>query len=199
MFTAMTLLFIPLLEPTNPMIYDTVRFYNAALAIVAGSGAAALSLRLLPPLSPAFRTHRLLALTLGDLRRLAMGRAPGDWEGHIYARLSAMPDAATPLQRARLLAALAVGSEIVRLRHITHRLGFDADLGPALAAVAQGNSASAIAHLARLDAALAARGGAGALMQAFLQGRGSILALSEVLTQHASYFNGGVPDEIHRN
>jgi hypothetical protein len=36
---------------------------------VGGVGAAALSFRLLPPLSPAFRTRRLLALTLRDLRR----------------------------------------------------------------------------------------------------------------------------------
>jgi uncharacterized membrane protein YccC len=199
MFTAMAMLFVPLLEPTNPETYDTVQFYNSALAIVAGSSAAALSFRLLPPLSPAFRTRRLLALTLRDLRRLAMGRAPGDWEGHIYGRLSAMPDAATPLQRAQLMAALAVGSEIIRVRHITHRLGLGAELDPALAAVARRNSASAIAHLAHVDAALAARGGTGQLTQTVLRARGNILGLSQVLTQYANYFNGGATDAVHRN
>jgi uncharacterized membrane protein YccC len=197
MFTAMAMLFVPLLEPTNPETYDTLQFYNSALAIVAGTSTAALSFRLLPPLSPAFRTLRLLALTLRDLRRLATERAPGDWEGHIYGRFSAMPDAATPLQRAQLMAALVVGSEIIRLRHITHRLGLGADLDPALAALAQSNSASAIAYLAHLDAALAARGGVGPLTQTVLQARGSILVLFEVLTQHANYFNGGGPVEIH--
>ena len=192
MFTAMTLLFVPLLEPTNPMSYNTVQFYNAALAIVVGSGTAALSFRLLAPLSPAFRTFRLLALTLRDLRRVAIGRAPVDWKGHIYARLWAMPDAATPLQRALLMAALSVGSEIIQLRHIAHRLGLGADLDPALAAVAQGNSGSAIAHLTHFDAAIAARCGAGPLTQTVLPARGSILLLSEVLTQHADYFSGGV-------
>jgi uncharacterized membrane protein YccC len=81
-FTAMAVNFVPLLAPANEMSYDTVQFYNAALAIVAGSGAAAVSFRLLPPLSPEFRTRRLLALTLRDLRRLATGpipRAPFDW------------------------------------------------------------------------------------------------------------------------
>ena len=190
MFTGMTLLFVPLINPENPISYDPLRFYNTALAIVAGSGVAALSFRLLPPLSPAFRTHRLLALTLHDLRRLATGRAPADWAGHVYGRLSAMPDAATPLQRAEILAALAVGSEIVRLRHAAHRLGLGADLDPALVALAQGNSASAVAHLCRLDGALAARGGAGTLMQTALQARGSILLLSETLIQHRSYFDG---------
>jgi hypothetical protein len=48
-----------------------------------------LSFRLIPPLSPAFRTRRLLALTLRDLRRLAMGRTFNGWEGHIHGRLSA--------------------------------------------------------------------------------------------------------------
>ena len=68
---------MPLLAPANQMGYDPQQFYNAALAIVAGGGAAALSFRLLPPLSPAFRTRRLLALTLRDLRRLATGPVPG--------------------------------------------------------------------------------------------------------------------------
>jgi hypothetical protein len=119
--------------------------------------------------------------------------------GHIYGRLSAMPDAATPLQRALLMAALSVGSEIIQLRHIANRLGLGADLDPVLAALAQGNTRSAIAHLAHLDAALAARCGAGPLTQTVLRARGSILLLSETLTQHTDYFNGGVPSEFHRN
>ena len=77
MFTAMTAFFCFLLAPTNQMIYDTQQFYNAALATVAGLGVASLSFRLLPPLSPAFRTRRLLALTRRDLRRLARGSPPG--------------------------------------------------------------------------------------------------------------------------
>ena len=137
-FTAMVLGFVPLLSPANQMSYDTMQFYNFALAIVAGSGAAALSFRLLPPLSPAFRARRLLALTLRDLRRLATGpipRAPGDWEGRMYGRLAVLPDAAEPLQRSQLLAALAVGSEIIQLRHIASTLGLGSDLDLALEAV----------------------------------------------------------------
>ena len=48
------------------MTYDTAAYYNSAMAIVAGVGVAAFSFRLIPPLSPAFRTRRLLALTLRD-------------------------------------------------------------------------------------------------------------------------------------
>jgi len=192
LFTGMSLLFVPLLAPTNPMTYNTVQFYNGALAIVAGAGTAALSFRLLPPLSPAFRTFRLLELTLRDLRRLAGGREPRDWEGRIQGRLSVMPDAATPLQRSQLMAALTVGSEIIRLNHMMHQLGPDADLKPALVAVTRGDCANANARLARLNAALAGRAGDRTLTETVLQARGSILALSESLARHADYFNGGV-------
>ena len=164
MFTAMVINFVPLLAPANQMSYDTVQFYNAALAIVAGSGAAAVSFRLLPPLSPALRTRRLLALTLRDLRRLATGpipRAPGDWEGRIYGRLAALPDAAEPLQRSQFLAALSVGNGIIQLRRIVPRLGLGSDLDAALDTFAQGNSAIATAQLARLDDRLASLPSAG--------------------------------------
>src|SRR6266481_4428809 len=105
-FIAMAYNFMPLLQPANQMSYDTVQFYNAALAIVVGSIAGALSFRILPPLSPAFRTHRLLMLTLRDLRRIATVPAPplrGDWDGRMYSRLAALPDAAEPLPRAQLV------------------------------------------------------------------------------------------------
>jgi uncharacterized membrane protein YccC len=194
MFTAMTANFIPLLAPANQMSYDTQQFYNSALAIVAGVGAGAFSFRLLPPLSPAFRTRRLLALTLRDLQRLAAGAispSSDDWQGRVYDRLSVFPDAATPLQRAQLLAALSVGTEIIRLRHIARRLGLGADLDAALAAVAQGNGASATARLAGLDHALMLLPGAGTEALPTLRTRASILAISEVLTEHGAYFDAG--------
>jgi uncharacterized membrane protein YccC len=196
MFLAIAFNFVPLLAPANQMSYDTVQFYNGALAIVAGSGAAAVSFRLLPPLSPAFRTRRLLGLTLRDLRRLATGpipRAPADWEGHIYGRLGVLPDAAEPLQRSQLLAALSVGSEIIHLRHIASSLGLGADLDLPLEALARGNSAIATARLTLLDARLAARPDAGSEASLALQARGSILAITEALIEHASYFDAGAP------
>jgi len=162
-----------------------VQFYNAALAIVAGLCAAALSFRLMPPLSPVFRTRRLLALTLRDLRRLATGpipHTPDDWEDRMYGRLSVLPDAAEPLQRSQLLAALSLGTEIIQLR----RMDLGSELDEALEAVASGDSAIATARLARLEQALAARPGAAAL-----RARGLILAISDALTQHAAYFDAG--------
>jgi uncharacterized membrane protein YccC len=191
MFTAMAAFFCFLLAPTNQMSYDVIQFYNRALAIVAGLGFAALSFRLLPPLSPAFRTRRLMTLTLRDLRRLAIGpipRQPADWEGRMYSRLRAVPDAAAPLQRAQLVTALSVGSEIIQLRRIARRPGLGPDLDAALEAIARGDSAMATTRLGRLDGTLAARPDA-----AGVQVRGSILAISEALIQHATYFDAGAP------
>jgi uncharacterized membrane protein YccC len=114
-FITMVANFIPILGPTNTMTYDTVQFYNNALPIIVGTGAGALSFRLLPPLSPITRTQRLLTLTLRDLRHLASRPFPesiDDWQRRTFARLVAMPTEAQPLQRAQLLAALSVGTEI---------------------------------------------------------------------------------------
>ena len=89
-FIAMTINFIPLLAPANQMTYDPLQFTNAALGIIAGIGAGAIGFRLLPPLSPGFRTRRLLALTLRDLRRLATGATTplgSEWESRTYSRL----------------------------------------------------------------------------------------------------------------
>jgi uncharacterized membrane protein YccC len=188
-FIYMAAYFVPVLGPVNQMSYDTVGFYNTAMAIIGGAGAAALSFRLIPPLSPTFRTRRLLALSLRDLRRLATGRTFADWAGHIHGRLSAMPAQATPLQRAQLLAALSLGTEIIRLRPIVRWYNLGPDLQDALAAVAEGKSGIAIACLKRLDGALA---GLGTTETAALRGRGSIIVVSEVLTKHAEYFGVGV-------
>ena len=190
-FTAMAFNFVPLLGPANPMTYNTVQFYNAALAIVGGLGAAALSFRLIPPLSPAFRTRRLLELTSRDLRRLATGpipHTPDDWEQRMYGRFSALPDQAQPLQRSQLMAAFLVGILIIQLRHICRRVDLSSDLDAALEAFARGSSSVATATLANLDAALTSRPGPAAL-----RARGLILAISEALTQHSSYFDAGAP------
>jgi hypothetical protein len=145
-------------------------------------------LRLLPQLSPAFRTRRLLALTLRDLRLLAVRRMRGDWMSHIHGRLSVMPQEATSLQRAQLLAALSAGFEMVRLRPAALRLGVGAELEHALAALAEGKCSTVIARLARLDTVLA---GNECARREAVRARARILTLSEVLFEHADYFDTG--------
>jgi uncharacterized membrane protein YccC len=192
MFGAIAFWFIPLVAPENQIIYDTQQFYNSALAIVAGAGAATLAFRLLPPPSPAFRVHRLLALTLRDLRRLPTAPNPptrGHWESKAYGRLSVLPEQAEPLQRAQLLAALSVGTEIIRLRRIAHRIRLGVDIDVALEGVALGQSALATERLARIYDALDVVPAVGARASITLRVQGSIRAICEALVRHAPYFD----------
>ena len=193
-FIPMTANFIPLVAPLNQMNYDIAQFYNGALAIVGGTTFAAISFRVLPPPSPAFRTQRLLALSLHDVRRLARGsrwQRLSDWTNRIYGRVEALPDAAQPLQRAQLAAALSLGAGILRLRRFTHRLDASLNVEEPLRAIARGHCALAVVSLARLDADLASRAAPGATNRTLLRTRGSILVLSDLLTQHAAYFGAG--------
>ena len=191
LFVPMSAIFLPLLMPANQMNYDPQQFYNAAMALVGGSGAAVAGFRLLPPLSPAFLARRMLSLTLRDLRHLAGGRGFADWDGHVYGRLAVLPEAATPLQHAQLLVALSVGSEIQHLRQIMPRLGSCRALDLAFAAIARGDTAAALACLARADCELAAHGGEAATPQVALHARGRVRALTDALVEHGDYFASG--------
>ena len=158
--TAMGFNFMPLLAPTNQMSYDTAhstilhwRSSSAALSRRCHFGCCRRSRQ-------ALRARRLLALTLRDLRRLAVGPLPPRpeaWQGRLYGRLEALPDQAEPLQRAQLLAALSVGDDIMQLRTISGLLDLGPELDAALAALAQGDAAVATTWLARLDRRLASR------------------------------------------
>ena len=192
--TAMAFNFNPLLAPTNEMNYDTAQYYNSALAIVVGCGVAPLAFLLLPPLSPVLRVRRLLAMTSRDLRRLAIAPVlptPDYWESRL--RLTALPDQATPLQRAQLLAALSVGTEIIGLRQIATHLGTTAELDAALNDIALGHSTEAIAKLRQFDDRLAPARETGTEVTMALRGRGRILVISEALAEHGAYFDAGAP------
>ena len=195
-FAAMGVNFVALLAPENLTSYDTAQFYNSALGLFAGSVVAALAFRVLPPLSPSVRTTRLLTLTLRDLRQFARSptsyRLPGEWERRVYARISVLPDSALPQQRAQIVAALAVGTELTQLHRMASRLKLGAQLEPAFKALAQGRSAAAAAELVRFDHTLAGSSSTLQAQRLVLHARGNVLALSEVLTQYESYFDAGV-------
>jgi hypothetical protein len=84
-----------------------------------------------------------------------------------------------------------VGNGIIQLRRLVSSLGLNSDLDMALEALARGNSAIAVSQLSLLDARLAARPDAESGVSLALQARGSILAISEALIEHASYFDAG--------
>jgi hypothetical protein len=140
------------------------------------------------------RTRRLLTLTLRDLRRLTSGPIPRTgqgWEDRIYGRLTAMPEQAEPLQRGQLLAALSLGTEIIRVRRIARRFDQEVELDAALDAVARGHSHEAIERLGQLDRILAAVPATRPGARVRLRARGSVLAMSEALARHAAYFDEG--------
>ncbi|HEY1452780.1 MAG TPA: FUSC family protein [Roseiarcus sp.] len=192
-FFAASVNFLPMLNITNVMNYDASQFWNSTSAILAGIAFAAVAMRILPPLSPAIRTSRLLALTLADLRRLAR-RAPSrsqeeDWESRGVARLLAMPNEAEPIERAELVAAVSVGKEILRLRRVAPRFVPDAAVDAALQALAEGRSGEAIGRLKAIDRLIAALAGAGTASRILLRLRASILAISGQLAEFAPYFD----------
>jgi uncharacterized membrane protein YccC len=190
-FTFMSIFFGLLLGAQNQMVYDTQQFYNLVLAMAIALGSAALSFRLLPPLSPALRANRLLALASQDLRRLT--RRPDawtadDWKSRLYSRLTALPAQAEGSQRTRILRVLSVGTEIIRLRRMARRFHLQGVVDTALRAMARGDGSVAMERLAQLDGLLAAPShvtpGAGARLRV----RGSILAISEALGQQTIPF-----------
>ncbi|MBO0718419.1 MAG: hypothetical protein J2P55_13940, partial [Rhizobiales bacterium] len=150
----------------------------------------------LPPLSPAFQTRRLLALTLRDLRRLAVTSVQpvlDDWQHRMYRRLAAVPNSAAPSQRAKLLTGLSVGTEIIHLRRLAPQLGFGSELDWAFKAFVKGDIASAIEQLTGLDRRLASLANSHALTSVALRERGRILVICDALIEHRAYFDKGAP------
>jgi uncharacterized membrane protein YccC len=172
------------------MTYDASAFWNGAIAILAGIAFGVVAMLIIPPLSPAIRTQRLLSLMLRDFRRLVRRDSPGrpaDWESKGVARLLAMPDKAEPIDRSELAAIVAVGKEIVRLRHIAPRFVPSAMVDAVLAPLAEGRSGDAIARLGDIDRRVAAL--PRARSRIVLSLRSSILVISAQLSEFAPYFD----------
>jgi hypothetical protein len=83
---------------------------------------------------------------------------------------------------------------MTRLYRCAQRLGLDAGLKPAFEALARGQSATTTAELAKFDQALAGTHSAEQGQRLVLHARGNVLALSEVLTQYATFFDAGVSE-----
>jgi uncharacterized membrane protein YccC len=192
-FFACTVNFLPMLSINNVISFDASQFWNGSSAIVAGCAAGAVAMLILPPLSPAIRTSRLLALTLADLRRLAK-RAPSrrrenDWESRGVARMLAMPEQAEPVERAELVAAMAVGNHIVRLRRVAPRFVPGAAVDAALQALAEGQSGEASERLKDIDRQLAALARARSGSRAVLGLRAGLLVICGQLASYPSYYD----------
>lgn len=194
MFGSAATNFMPLLAPTNIISYDTEAFYNSALSIVAGVAVAALAMRLIPPVPAATRTRNLLNAALAELRALADGRrimAPKVWRARTFRRFAAMPDAAEPLQRAWLLAALTAGSDIIVLRRLGDRsAGSLPRLEACLQAIAEGRVDAAVRALANLESGLVEAADP-LRRRSRLRARSASTTLRETLQAHERYFSYG--------
>ena len=183
---------VPLVGPTNQITFDTLAFYNSALGIVGGCAAGALALVVIPPVPRAVRADRLVELTLRDLRRMAAGRGTptrAAWQALVHARLVAMPEGVDPVHGSRLVAALSLGLQVLRLRSL---------IGPGLV----GDAVTAgLARLARrdVDGMLREFDGADAALAASaekdghdgrrsLQMRTAIQLMRDVVRQHRHEF-----------
>jgi len=191
-FFAASVNVLPPLSITNATSYDASQFWNNSIAILVGIAFGSLAMRILPPLAPAIRTSRLLALGLADLRRLAKrassrGRDE-DWESRGVARLLAIPEQAEAVERAELLSAVTVGREIVRFRCAAPRFVPGAAVDAALRAVAEGRSREAIDRIKNIDRQIAAVPPAESGKRIVLRLRASILVISGQLAQSGPYF-----------
>jgi uncharacterized membrane protein YccC len=191
MLNAIVWIFMPLLTPTNRMQYDAAQFYNLAILFVAGAGIAALAFVLWPNPAPAFITRRILARTLRDLRRMAHAGAyqcAEEWERLVHRRLSALPDAARPLDRACMVAALTAGVELIELKHRIAQVGIGT-CASIQAAMAARQSTLACQELIRLDERLARLQPTPPAARSVLRARAAVLALRETLGDFGSYFD----------
>ena len=192
-FFAASVNFLPMLSINNTITFDGSQFWNTASAILIGIAVGAVAMLIVPPLSPAIRTQRLLALTLADLRRLAR-RAPSrtredDWESRIVARFLAMPEQAEPVERAMLVAAMAVGNQIVRIRRVAPRFVPGPAVEAALQALAEGRSGEAAERLKDIDRQLAALPRTRPGSRAVLGLRAGLLVICGQLTWYPSYYD----------
>jgi uncharacterized membrane protein YccC len=192
-FFASSVNFLPMLSINNTIGFDASQFWNTASAIVIGIAVGAVAMLIVPPLSPAIRTQRLLALTLADLRRLAR-RAPSrrredDWESRIVARFLAMPEQAEPVERAMLVAAMAVGNHIVRIRRVAPRFVPGPAVEAALQALAEGRSGEAAERLKDIDRQLAALPRTRPGSRAVLGLRAGLLVICGQLAWYPSYYD----------
>ncbi|MBY0558971.1 FUSC family protein [Hyphomicrobium sp.] len=190
-FIAATINFVPLVAPTNVMVFDPQVYLNTAFSLLAGCAAGAVTLMLIPQPSPNTRAQRLVDLSIRDLRRLAAGRRPWtlmQWQGRMYSRLAALPPDCEPVQRSRLAATLTVGVQVIRLRHLAMDRRTAAEVSDILAALAAGNLPRLQYGLAELDKEIASIPDEQSGMRGRMRARAMLLAISEAVERQGDYF-----------
>ncbi|HLZ66246.1 MAG TPA: FUSC family protein [Aliidongia sp.] len=192
MSSATAVLFVRVLEPENQMSYDAESTWNLALAIFIGILVAKAAMSLFPSLSPEARASRAARGALRDLRRLALEQGTvevAEWEHRSYRRLADLPPTVDTLVLARCVAALSLGSAILRLRRIADRSRFRIELEQALHLLGHGRREEAIGRLAQLDRQLSEAFALPGRPAELLRALGNVRLISATLTSHAEYFD----------
>ncbi|WP_339082542.1 FUSC family protein [Hyphomicrobium sp. ghe19] len=190
-FIPATVVIVPLLAPTNVMIFDPQAYLNSAFGLLAGSAAGAFTLVLIPQIPPSLRGQRLVDLSIRDLRRLAAGRRRwtfSQWQGRMYSRLAALPPDCEPVQRSRLAATLTVGVQVIRLRHLAIDSRIGAEISDILAALAAGDLPRLQYRLAELDKEIASIPDTQPGARGRMRARAMLLAISEAVERQGDYF-----------
>jgi hypothetical protein len=183
--------FVPLLTPTNQMTNNSVTYYNSALGLLAGCAAGGLALILIPPLSAELRSQRLVDLSIRDLRRLANGRRRwtlGQWQGRIYARLTAMPEEARPVQRSYLVAALSVGWQLIRLQRLSRHGRIGTKISEVQASLASGDLPKLKAALDQADSEISILPASKPGARSRIRARAALRAIGEAVDRQNQYF-----------
>ncbi|MCE0483005.1 MAG: FUSC family protein [Methylacidiphilales bacterium] len=119
--------FIALSQPVNAMTYDTAAFLNNAMALYLGCGAGVLSYSLFMPADPRVaRRYVVYRIRLGLERISRLEPIPSFdvWQTRMFDRINRLHDPANPSGWPTDewfnggLAALGLGTEVLRLRHL---------------------------------------------------------------------------------
>jgi uncharacterized membrane protein YccC len=175
--------FLGILLPPNQPIYHLASFLNNGVWMA-----------LLPAIPATWQTQRLLALSVRDLRRLAVRRrwlSRADWTSLISCRLASMPTTATQEQLAQLVAALSAGEAIIQLRDWRGTFVGTDHLDCALAALSAGNIPGTRYWLAEFVAMLSENEASGSV--AVLRGEAAASVIADALARHSTFFADAPP------
>ena len=190
-YNSITIMSLIQINLSNPQVFSAVSFFNSAATLVAGCVAAAISFRLIPPFSPVFRARYLVAASRRDLSALAAGRFVRDWTGRMQSRILAVSASGGDAELALLLAILAAGDEIVRLRAAAGVLGESARLSAVLNAFVLRDAVQARAALTRLNAHLAADKTDAGRQDVIMRARASTMALIDAIDRQDGLLSRG--------
>jgi hypothetical protein len=110
------------------------------------------------------------------------------WQRRVYARLTAMPEDAEPVQRSYLVAALSVGIQIIRFQRLSRHGRIGAELSDIETSLAIGDLPRLRDVLDKVDREIAAVPEARPGAPARLRARSALLAIREAVDRQSEYF-----------